>query len=238
MAPEPFVSFVVAFFAGLASFLSPCILPLVPAFLAYLAGSAATFDGRDGVNMRSKAFLNAFVFVAGFTLVFVAFGLSASAIGRFLIQHQLIVQRASGAAIVFFGLSMAGVLRIGAMGKEKHLAFKWDKGGWVGSLLLGMAFSAGWTPCVGPILASILIMAGSSASMRYGALLLAVYSLGLALPFLAAAASLGWLENLLKRHSEKLALVTKIGGWVLVAIGVLMATGTLSRLSGMAGALL
>lgn len=188
--------------------------------------------------MRSKAFLNALVFVAGFTLVFVAFGLSASAIGKFLIQHQLIVQRASGAAIVFFGLSMAGVLRIGAMGKEKRLAFKWDKGGWVGSLLLGMAFSAGWTPCVGPILASILIMAGSSASMRYGALLLAVYSLGLALPFLAAAASLGWLENLLKQHSEELVLVTKIGGWVLVAIGVLMATGTLSRLSGMAGALL
>ena len=124
------------------------------------------------------------------------------------------------------------------MGKEKRLTFKWDKGGWVGSLLLGMAFSAGWTPCVGPILASILIMAGSSASMRYGALLLAIYSLGLALPFLAAAASLAWLESLLKRHSKGLVLVTKIGGWVLVVIGILMATGALSRLSGMAGALL
>lgn len=188
--------------------------------------------------MRVKTFLNALVFVVGFTLVFVAFGLSASAIGRFLIRHQLVVQRVSGAAIVFFGLSMAGVLRIGAMGKEKRLTFKWDKGGWVSSLLLGMAFSAGWTPCVGPILASILIMAGSSASMRYGALLLAIYSLGLALPFLVAAASLGWLESLLKRHSEELVLVTKIGGWVLVVIGILMATGALSRLSGMAGALL
>ncbi len=238
MVPEASVSFVVAFFAGLASFISPCILPLVPAFLAYLTGSVVTLDDRRRANVRAKAFVSALVFVAGFTIVFVAFGLSASAIGRFLIRHQLIVQRLSGAAIVFFGLNMTGVLRIGALGKERRLAFEWNRRGWIGSLLLGMAFSAGWTPCVGPILASILIMAGSSASMRYGALLLAVYSLGLALPFLAAAASLGWLENLLKRHSEELALVTKIGGWVLVAIGVLTATGALSRLSGMAGVLL
>jgi len=177
--------------------------------------------------------VNALAFVAGFSAVFVTMGLSASAVGSLLLRHLEWVQRVGGLIIILGGLHMAGVLRLGLLQQERRLRIKPGRAGMAGSFLMGLAFSAGWTPCVGPVLGSILLLAANTASMGAGAVLLAAYSLGMALPFIAAAAGLEWVMGRLRRHARWLPLITAGSGWVMVIAGVLVATGIFARLSAL-----
>ncbi|OAT79407.1 cytochrome c biogenesis CcdA family protein [Desulfotomaculum copahuensis] len=231
--PEMHLSLGMAFLAGLVSFLSPCVLPLIPTYLAYLTGvSAGELTVREAIRSRRAVTINALFFVLGFTLVFVAFGLSASALGKFFIRYQVLLRQISGALLIIFGLHLAGIFQLNWLLREKRVHFVSPAPGLFNSLLMGMAFSAGWTPCTGPVLASILLLAGNSDSLWSGAFLLAVYSLGLGLPFLLAAFSLGWLVQGLRRRAALLNLFTRIGGWLLIIAGILMLTGYFDRLSG------
>ncbi|WP_034634747.1 cytochrome c biogenesis CcdA family protein [Desulfofundulus thermocisternus] len=230
--PEVNVTLGAAFLAGLVSFLSPCVLPLIPTYLAYLAGVSVTELAAPGTaRLRLLLLTNALLFVAGFSLVFVALGLSASALGKLLLRHQNLLRQVSGVLIIFFGLHMAGLLRLKWLMKEKRVHFIPQKAGWLNSLLMGMAFSAGWVPCIGPVLASILLLAGQSESLTRGVCLLASYSLGMALPFLAAALGAGYLMQVLRRHASLLPVVARAGGWLLVGMGLLVLSNAFARLS-------
>ncbi|MBE3580537.1 MAG: cytochrome c biogenesis protein CcdA [Thermoanaerobacteraceae bacterium] len=233
MAPSE-VSLLVALTAGVISFLSPCVIPLVPSYLTYLAGTSAAqlAHGVPG-KVRLTLLVNALAFVAGFSAIFVTMGLSASAIGALLLKHLDWVQRVGGLIIILWGLHMAGVLKVGLLQQERRVKFKPGRAGIAGSFLMGLAFSAGWTPCVGPVLGSILILAANTASIGTGAVLLASYSLGMTLPFMAAAVGLEWVMGKLKRHTRWLPLVTTVSGWIMVIAGILVATGIFARLSGL-----
>lgn len=224
----------VAFGAGLASFLSPCVLPLIPSYIAYLAGGTLTdLETAPTPAMRRKVMVNAASFVGGFAVVFVLLGLSASAVGRFLLYNQVLLRQVGGVLVILFGLSMMGIFRLGFLQREKRVQLRPKGTGPLGSLLLGMAFSAGWTPCIGPILASILILASNSASVWQGAGLLAVYSAGLGIPFLITAASLGWFLKFSHRLRPIMGRIEFISGVLLVIVGILIYTNSFARLSAL-----
>lgn len=210
-----------AFAAGLLSFFSPCVLPLVPSYLAYLAGSSLEelpLRGREGGRLR--LFSRTAFFVLGFSLLFVLMGVSAGKLGQLLLRHQFILRKLSGALILLYGMYLAGILNFGWLARERRLCFGPREAGWVSSFLLGAAFSAGWTPCVGPVLASILLVAGQSASMGTGALLLSAYSLGLGVPFLLAALAVGPVVRVLPRGSRYLFFWSKSCGLLLAGLGL------------------
>ncbi|WP_213697572.1 cytochrome c biogenesis protein CcdA [Acetomicrobium sp.] len=223
------ISLTIAFAAGLLSFLSPCLLPMIPIYIAYLAGDALPISGKAEAKKNFRVFLHALLFVLGFSVVFVSFGASATALGSFLIKNQALVKKAGATIIVIFGLYMIGLFDIAFLERERRL--KAGSGGhsWIRALLAGMAFSAGWTPCVGPILASILVMASGSSTVRDGMLLLFAYSMGLGLPFLAVALFMEWFERFIQANASKLEYVKKVAGVVLIAVGLLMYFDLFSR---------
>ena len=234
MLEHPQVPLGMAVLAGLVSFLSPCVLPLVPTYLSYLTGvSVQELSGQRSSGLRAAVLKNALAFVGGFAVVFIAFGLSASALGQLLARYQVLLRRVSGAMIILFGLHMTGLIKVGALHREKRAGFAPGKAGISNSLLMGMAFSAGWTPCIGPVLSSILLLASNSAGAWEGGYLLAAYSLGLAIPFLAAALAVGPLAKGLRRWAHLLPLVSVLGGALMVLVGVMVFTGYFSRLSGL-----
>jgi cytochrome c-type biogenesis protein len=219
---------VVAFLGGLLSFLSPCVLPLVPSYLSFLTGvsGVAELGAR-----RHLALLHALLFVTGFSIIFIALGATATELGRLLHAYQPWLERAGGALIVVLGLYSIGVLRLPFLGREARVQLSDKPLGFLGSVLVGMAFGAGWTPCIGPILGSILLYASSRADLAQGLRLLFAYSLGLAIPFLVAAwaleAFLGWFQRF-RRHVR---WVERVAGAVLVVVGVLMLSGSFTLLS-------
>jgi len=208
-----------AFLAGLISFLSPCVLPLVPSYLGVIGGARAPILRAGG-------------FILGFGVVFIALGATASALGSLLAPHKILLGRIAGVLIVFFGLSMLGAFRLGFMMRDTRGLASADK---YGPVALGAAFAFGWSPCLGPVLGSILGLAASSASLGSGVGLLAVYTLGLAVPFLLAA--LLWERLGLRRLNRYTPVFEKVGGAVLVIVGLLMASGEFTRLAGYAYAL-
>ncbi|RME81357.1 MAG: cytochrome c biogenesis protein CcdA [Zetaproteobacteria bacterium] len=221
----------VAVAAGLLSFLSPCVLPLVPAYLSYLSGvGAQALEGKA----RARVFAQAVWFVLGFSAVFVLLGASATAIGRFLLAHLIWFERIAGVLVVVFGLHFLGVLRWQWLMQDKRFDFsRVPVQGGLGALLVGAAFAFGWTPCVGPILGAILALAGTQQTVGQGMLLLAAYSAGLAVPFLLAAWATGAFLRasiLLRPH---LAVIEKISGALLVGVGALLLTGSFSELSAL-----
>ena len=210
-------SLTVAFLAGLLSFMSPCVLPLLPSYLGVLGGGGAS----GGVGWG-----RALGFVAGFGVVFIALGATASTLGALLAPHKVLLGQLAGGLIVFFGLLMLGVFRLpGLMRDTRPLA----AAGRSGPVALGAAFAFGWSPCLGPTLGSILGLAASSASLGSGVLLLSAYTLGLAAPFLLAAAF--WQRLNMRRLNRYSGLFEKLGGGVLVAVGLLMLTGQFTRLA-------
>src|SRR5215208_1980403 len=201
------VSFPAAALGGLISFLSPCVLPLVPPYLSFLAGT--TFDrlsAGDDRAVRKRAVLAALLFVAGFTTVFVLLGATASALGQVVRQYLSVLSTVAGLAIIAMGLHFLGVFRIGLLYREARFHVPRPVGLW-GAYLMGLAFAFGWTPCIGPILAAILAVAGSETSVAKGALLLAVYSAGLGIPFVLAAFAMRPLVGLLRRMRSRFAVV-------------------------------
>lgn len=217
-----------AFIAGLASFLSPCVLPMVPGYASFLAGLAGAGDS----DKRRSLIVPALLFVAGFTAVFVTLGSTASVAGQALGPYRGVLGRASGLLIIAFGVLMLGVIRLPGLYRE----FRFDPstarrlGTWAPPAM-GAAFAFGWTPCVGPILGSILLLAGSGSGVGAGASLLLAYSIGLGVPFVAFAVFLAKLDPVLKwleRHSQ---VVSRVGGTVLIVFGALLLTGTLQQVS-------
>ncbi len=217
-----------AFVAGVLSFLSPCVLPLVPSYLAFVGGSSATDDARAG---RAVLLRQSLLFIAGFALVFIALGASASLLGSLMRQHRDVLTVIAGIVVVLFGLVMLGVVRVPLLYREARVQYRGETRRPWGALLLGMAFAAGWTPCIGPILGGILTLAGASGTLSQGVALLAVYALGLGVPFLAAALALGPFLAFSQRFRRYLPWVERGAGVLLVAAGLLMVTGTYTHLN-------
>ena len=218
----------VAFAAGLLSFLSPCVLPLVPSYIGFLTGmSLPEMSGR-----RRVAVAHALLFVLGFSLVFVLLGASATALGRALNYYQVWLQRVGGVLIIGFGLVCLGVIKAGFLSQERRVQVDQKPVGYLGSALVGMAFGAGWTPCIGPVLGAILGLAATSQDLARGMLLLAVYSAGLAVPFLVAAVALDSFLGWFQRFRRYLPWVMRVTGVLLIFVGGLMVTGEFTRLAG------
>jgi cytochrome c-type biogenesis protein len=215
---------------GLISFLSPCVLPLVPPYLSFLAGT--TFDrlnAGDGA-VRRRAVLAALLFVAGFSTVFVLLGATASALGQAVRQYLDVLSTIAGVAIIVMGLHFLGILRIGLLYREARFNVDKPVGLW-GAYVMGLAFAFGWTPCIGPVLAAILTIAGSEASVARGAFLLAAYSAGLGIPFLLAAFAMKPFVALLKRMRSRFSAVEKAMGILLVLTGIAFLTGWITTAS-------
>lgn len=227
------MSIVLAFAAGLVSFLSPCVLPLVPSYLTFITGMTLdelTVDG--GMGARARAMPHAALFVLGFAFVFVALGATASAFGMALGRELVLLQRVGGTAIVLFGCHLLGLLEFPFLRRERRAHLARRPAGLAGSFVAGVAFGAGWTPCVGPVLASILLYAGSDGSMLRGTTLLAAYAVGLGIPFLGAAFAFEWFlarSRMVTRWLRPLELIT---GALLVVVGLMLVTGRFRMLSG------
>ena len=218
----------VAFAAGLLSFLSPCVLPLVPSYIGFLTGmTLPEMTGR-----RRVALLHALCFIAGFSLIFILLGASATALGRALNYYQVWLQRLGGVLIIAFGLVCLGVVKLDLLNQERRLHLEQKPVGFLGSGLVGMAFAAGWTPCIGPVLGAILGLAATSSDVSRGMLLLAVYSAGLAVPFLVAAIAVESFLDWFQRFRRYLPWVMRVSGVLLVFVGILMVSGEFTRLAG------
>lgn len=219
-------------FAGLLSFLSPCVLPLVPPYLCYLAGTSVSELAKAGEidsGLRRHALLAALFFVLGFSTVFVALGAGASLIGAILRAYSHILSQVAGVVIIIMGLHFLGIARLGFLSQEARLEV--DKpAGPVGAFVMGLAFAFGWTPCIGPVLAGVLAVAGSEGSVMRGAGLLAVYSAGLGVPFLLAAFAMGPFLRFLQRFRQHIGKVEKTMGALLVVTGIAFLTGSMSQM--------
>jgi cytochrome c-type biogenesis protein len=219
---------VVAFAAGLLSFLSPCVLPLVPSYIGFLTGMSLP----EVSDRRRPALVHAILFVAGFSVVFILLGATATALGRALNQYQVWIQRVGGVLIIAFGLICLGVVRADVLMRERRVQMEEKPVGYLGSFLVGMAFAAGWTPCIGPVLGAILGLAATSNDLARGTLLLVAYSAGLAVPFLLAAVALESFLGWFQQFRRYLPWVMRVSGVLLVFVGILMVTGQFTRLAG------
>ncbi len=226
------ISIGLAFIAGVASFLSPCVLALVPAYIGYLGGRAAGGDG--GLNNRVITFLHGVAFVVGFSLVFVSLGVAASALGGLLYDVRTWLGRLGGLVVIVFGLHMIGVFRIPFLEYDTRLQELPDpKLGYLSSALMGVFFSAGWSPCVGPVLGAILTLALNGGSISKGVIMLTSYSAGLAIPFLLAALGIGWVTTILRRFGKLMRYTEVVMGGLMVIIGVMLMTGAFNIIATM-----
>jgi cytochrome c-type biogenesis protein len=211
--------------AGILSFLSPCVLPLFPSYLSYITGmSVERLSGEVTAGTRGRALLHSLAFIAGFTAVFVSLGVSVSAAGQFLLAYRDWIRVAGGVLIIVFGLYIAGILRVGLFGRSAQLQIQQKPAGLIGSFAVGLTFAIGWTPCVGPILGSILTLASSDRTVGQGTALLLAYSAGLGIPFLLFSLALGSFLAFFKRYRPFIPVVERIAGLLLVAVGVLVVT--------------
>jgi len=224
------VSLIAALSAGLLSFFSPCILPLIPTYLSYLVGDYA--KAKENKNDLSLI-ITALSFIVGFTVIFVLLGLSATFLGKFLIRNQRLLMRIGGTVIIVFGLHLTGILEINYFYREKKFKLPNSLTGNLRAFIMGVILAVGWTPCIGPILSSILIAASTRDDIFQGGLLLFVYSIGLALPFFITALFMDYLLPKLKTFNKYLPLVNKITGALLIIFGLLMITGYLEIINRM-----
>ena len=219
-----------AFLAGLASFLSPCVFSLVPAYVGYLGGRAA--GGEVTESNRLVTFTHGLAFVLGFSIVFITLGVATSAFGRLLFDLRFILSKVGGIVVIIFGLHMIGVFRIPLLEYDTRVQKMPDrKWGYLSSALMGVFFSAGWAPCVGPVLGAILTLAMNGGSISTGISLLSAYSAGLAIPFLLAALGLGWVSITLRKYGKIMHYVEIVMGVVLVIIGVMLFAGIFERIA-------
>lgn len=217
----------IALFAGVISFLSPCVLPIVPPYLAYMGG-VTLGDMSSQTEARRKVVISALFFVLGLSTVFLILGFTASLFGAFFLQNQVLFAQISGVVIIIFGLHFLGIFRIPFLDQEARLDAG-DKGGSsFGAYVLGLAFAFGWTPCIGPQLGAILSLAASEASVTRGTLLLGVYALGLGIPFLLAAMFITRAMGVMNRLKRHMKLIERVMGTLLVVVGLAMVTGAFS----------
>lgn len=229
------ISYLAAAGGGIASFLSPCVLPLVPAYLCYVTGASleelAATDGREKAVPATRTLALALAFVLGFSTVFVALGASASAVNAVLSEHMTVLAQVAGVVIIVLGLHYVGLFRIAVLNRELRFNPTAKLPGWLGAYVIGIAFAFGWTPCIGPILATILTIAASRETLGFGVSLLAVYSLGLGIPFIIAAMGIRSFSGFFQRFRRHFRTVELFVGVLLIATGVMFLTGTFQTLS-------
>lgn len=229
---DPFqISYVGALVAGFLSFASPCVLPLVPAYLCFLGGASLDqLTAENGVDkaLERRVFISSIAFVLGFSTVFISLGATATALSTLIAQNLDVLGKIGGVIIVIFGLHYMGAFRIGFLNLEKRFHMESKPSGFVGSYFLGLAFAFGWTPCVGPILATILMVAASSDSIAYGTLLLTIYAVGLGVPFLLAAFAVRPFMKFMGRFRKHMRKVEITIGSLLIVTGVAIFTGSLA----------
>ena len=223
------VGIVIAFTAGVFSFLSPCVLPLVPSYLAFVTGMSLE-DLQDGVD-RKATFIHSLLFVSGFSSIFIMLGASASFLGQFFRLYEVWIARVGGVIIIILGLHLAGVFKLAPLMREKRIHLANKPAGYIGTVGVGMAFGAGWTPCIGPILGAILTYGMTQDTMWAGVGLLSVYSLGLAIPFLMASLALDRFLQTFQKFRKWIPVLEKGSGILLIVLGVLLLTGKFTVLA-------
>lgn len=217
----------IAFSAGLLSFLSPCVLPLVPSYVTFITG----MNLEDLHSSRKTTLIHALLFVAGFTLIFLALGAGATVFGQLMLRYRDIISRVGGALVIVFGLYMLGVFNFAFMQRDTRLYLSHKPLGYFGTLVVGIAFGAGWSPCIGPILGAILTMAANEADLQRGLLLLLTYSLGLAVPFIVAALAVERFLAVFAKLKHQMVWVNRIAGAMLILVGILMVTNRFTMLA-------
>jgi cytochrome c-type biogenesis protein len=218
-----------AFAAGILSFLSPCVVPLIPSYLSFITGVSfeELHSGKNQKEIRKRTMFNSLVFIAGFTLVFVSLGASSSYLGSVFQQFRDVIRIVGGILVIIFGIYLTGIIRIGFLSKQVKLHPKSKPAGYIGSFIIGMSFAAGWTPCIGPILAAILTVAAASGTALYGTKLLLVYSLGLGLPFFITSAAINTFLSHNKIIYRYMRGITIASGVLLVIFGVMLLTNSM-----------
>ncbi|MFU8770753.1 MAG: cytochrome c biogenesis CcdA family protein [Desulfotignum sp.] len=216
------ITFPAAFAAGLLSFLSPCILPLIPAYFSFITGLSLDELTAGKQNTRKKVILSTLAYVAGFSFVFILFGASASFLGSMFTKYAFVIRYLGGGIILIFGLHLLGVINIQALAFEKRLHLKQKPVHLAGTFVVGMAFGAGWSPCIGPLLGSILIVAGNQETLSQGIWLLAFYSAGLALPFILMSVFITSLMTVMKKATRYIGIINKTAGALLIFMGLLL----------------
>lgn len=220
-----------AFLAGLASFLSPCVFSLVPAYVGYLGGRSVAF-GQNNKSERLATFSHGLAFVLGFSVVFVLLGVAVSTLGGVMYSLRTWIAKIGGVVVVIFGIHMTGIFRIPFLEYDLRLQATPDRSrGYLASALMGVFFSAGWSPCVGPVLGTILTLALNGGSISRGVQLLSAYSAGLAIPFLLAALGIGWVTTILLRYGKVMRYVEVVMGILLIVVGVMLFLGTFEQLA-------
>jgi cytochrome c-type biogenesis protein len=215
----------VAFTAGLFSFLSPCVLPLFPSYLSFITGmSVNALTHEVTAETRRRIVLHSLTFIVGFSMIFVALGASFSAAGRFLLDYRDWIRIVGGALIIVFGLYISGLLKFGLFNRYQQIQLRQKPAGYLGTLIVGVTFAIGWTPCVGPILGSILSLAGTAETVQRGVGLLIAYSAGLGIPFLLSSLALGAFLKFFRRYRPFIPIVERAAGVLLIIVGVLVVT--------------
>jgi cytochrome c-type biogenesis protein len=227
------ITVISAFIAGLLSFLSPCVLPLIPSYITYITGlSFADLQAENPTSkVRRQTIIHSLLFIAGFTFVFILLGASATFIGGFLQEHMKMIRRLGGVLIVLFGVHLTGIVPIQLLLGEKRMTIHNKPAGYAGSFLVGVAFSAGWTPCIGPILASILMVAATEETLYHGIILLLAYSMGLAIPFFLSALAMHRFLVTFNRFKKYIRLFEIVTGIFLIIIGIMVYGNYLTKLS-------
>lgn len=221
------VSFPAAFLAGLLSFFSPCVLPLIPAYFTFITGYSLEELTEGNIAIRKKVILSTISYVLGFSVVFILMGGSASYLGGFIYKYKNLIRIIGGVLIIILGIHLTGVFRIRSLEFEKRIQIKKKPIHFLGTFIIGMAFGVGWSPCIGPLLGSILIVAGSQETIAQGMVLLGVYSAGLALPFVIISVFINFLLVFMKRASQVLKYVNVVAGILLILVGLVLVTNKL-----------
>lgn len=224
------ISYAVSFLAGMLLFFSPCILPLIPSYISYLTGiSFSELSGDLTVDRKKEiriiTILHSLLFILGFSVVFILLGMTVTLLGAFLLEYQSILKRVGAIFIIFFGFLITGVIKIGFLGKEKKITYRKKGISYIGSFLVGSTFALAWTPCVGPILGSVLVYASSTASLRLGFSLLSIFSLGLAIPFLISSMLVNSFLLYFKKIKDYLKWVNLLAGIILIIFGITILIG-------------
>lgn len=229
------VSFSLAFAAGILSFLSPCVLPLVPSYITFITGVSFE-DLKEGTDRKRIQFLtitNSLAFIAGFSLIFIALGASSSMIGGFLLKYQDWIRYVGGVLVIFFGLFVSGIIKLDFLTQERKFHLSGKPAGYIGTFFVGMTFAAAWTPCIGPILGTILLYASSKGSAEYGFKLLAVYSLGLAVPFFISSLMFNSFLSYSAKIRKYMRGIMLVSGLVLIVFGLLLLTNNVRQLTSL-----
>jgi len=233
MNPQQDVSTLIAFTAGLLSFVSPCVLPLVPSYITYITGVSFKdlTDEKAKSRVRWATIFHSILFISGFSTVFILMGASASYLGQILIEYQTWIMKVGGVLIIILGIQFTGIINIPFLQMERRFEMRKKPLGYMGSFLVGVIFAAGWTPCIGPILSTILIYASTAKNFTTGILLLGVYSLGLGIPFFLSSLAFNSFLSAFDKIKRYMRWVTLISGIFLIAIGILILTDTFREIN-------